>query len=87
MLFGLDGVEIGLLIVFLCLFGGILSGFPVAFVEHYDAERERLVLTAAQGMELPEDRSDGRALHEVVVELHGTNREVECLSCGSRSEP
>ena len=31
MLFGLDGVEIGLLIVFFCLFGGILSGFPVAF--------------------------------------------------------
>ncbi len=31
MLFGLDGVEISLLIVFLCLFGGILSGFPVAF--------------------------------------------------------
>ena len=31
MLFGLDGVEIGLLIVFLCLFSGILSGFPVAF--------------------------------------------------------
>ena len=31
MLFGLDGVEIGLIIVFLCLFGGIMSGFPVAF--------------------------------------------------------
>ncbi|MCG6882322.1 MAG: TRAP transporter large permease subunit [Silicimonas sp.] len=31
MLFGLDGVEIGLVIVFLFLFGGILSGFPVAF--------------------------------------------------------
>jgi TRAP-type mannitol/chloroaromatic compound transport system permease large subunit len=31
MLFGLDGVEIGLIIVALCLFGGILSGFPVAF--------------------------------------------------------
>ncbi len=31
MLLGLDGVEIGLIIVFLCLFGGILSGFPVAF--------------------------------------------------------
>jgi len=31
MWFGLDGVEIGLLIVFLFLFGGILSGFPVAF--------------------------------------------------------
>ena len=31
MLFGLDGVEIGLLIVFLFLFAGILSGFPVAF--------------------------------------------------------
>ncbi|MBN2905882.1 MAG: TRAP transporter large permease subunit [Rhodobacteraceae bacterium] len=31
MLFGLDGVEVGLIIVFLCLFTGILSGFPVAF--------------------------------------------------------
>ncbi|GAB5436252.1 TRAP transporter large permease [Falsiruegeria mediterranea] len=31
MLFGLDGVEVGLIIVFFCLFGGILSGFPVAF--------------------------------------------------------
>ncbi|MEL6433095.1 MAG: C4-dicarboxylate ABC transporter permease, partial [Pseudomonadota bacterium] len=31
MLFGLDGVEVGLMIVFLCLFAGILSGFPVAF--------------------------------------------------------
>ena len=31
MLFGLDGVEIGLIIVFATLFGGIMSGFPVAF--------------------------------------------------------
>ena len=31
MFFGLDGVEVGLIIVFACLFGGILSGFPVAF--------------------------------------------------------
>ncbi|MDF1854043.1 TRAP transporter large permease subunit [Pseudooceanicola sp.] len=31
MIFGLDGVEIGLIIVFLSLFAGILSGFPVAF--------------------------------------------------------
>ncbi|MEM9434116.1 MAG: TRAP transporter large permease subunit [Pseudomonadota bacterium] len=31
MFFGLDGVEVGLIIVFLTLFGGILSGFPVAF--------------------------------------------------------
>jgi TRAP-type mannitol/chloroaromatic compound transport system permease large subunit len=31
MLFGLDGVELGLIIVFICLFAGILSGFPVAF--------------------------------------------------------
>jgi len=30
-MFGLDGVEVGLIIVFFCLFGGILSGFPVAF--------------------------------------------------------
>jgi TRAP-type mannitol/chloroaromatic compound transport system permease large subunit len=28
---GLDGVEIGLLIVFICLFAGIMTGFPVAF--------------------------------------------------------
>ena len=31
MLFGLDGVEIGLIIVFTTLFASILSGFPVAF--------------------------------------------------------
>ncbi|SLN39146.1 Sialic acid TRAP transporter permease protein SiaT [Roseivivax jejudonensis] len=31
MLFGLDGVELGLIIVFVCLFSAILSGFPVAF--------------------------------------------------------
>ena len=31
MFFGLDGVEVGLIIVFLSLFAGILSGFPVAF--------------------------------------------------------
>ncbi|ETX26732.1 TRAP transporter large permease [Roseivivax isoporae] len=31
MLFGLDGVELGLIIVFVTLFAAILSGFPVAF--------------------------------------------------------
>ncbi|MHA1188935.1 MAG: TRAP transporter large permease [Alphaproteobacteria bacterium] len=31
MLFGLDGVELGLIIVFVCLFAGIMTGFPVAF--------------------------------------------------------
>ena len=31
MLFGLDGVELGLIITFTCLFIGIMSGFPVAF--------------------------------------------------------
>ncbi len=31
MILGLDGVEIGIIIVFLTLFAGILSGFPVAF--------------------------------------------------------
>ncbi|PIV75081.1 MAG: C4-dicarboxylate ABC transporter permease [Rhodobacteraceae bacterium CG17_big_fil_post_rev_8_21_14_2_50_65_11] len=31
MLFGLDGVEIGLIVVFLTLFSGIMTGFPVAF--------------------------------------------------------
>lgn len=31
MLFGLDGVEVGLIITFACLFGAIMSGYPVAF--------------------------------------------------------
>ena len=31
MLFGLDGIEVGLLIVFISLFVGIMTGFPVAF--------------------------------------------------------
>ena len=31
MIFGLDGIEIGLIIVFACLFGGIMTGYPVAF--------------------------------------------------------
>ncbi|MEM6610422.1 MAG: TRAP transporter large permease subunit [Pseudomonadota bacterium] len=31
MLFGLDGIEVALIIVFLCLFAGIMTGFPVAF--------------------------------------------------------
>ncbi|WP_316014506.1 TRAP transporter large permease subunit [Roseobacter sp. HKCCA0434] len=31
MFFGLDGVEIGLIITFACLFGAIMSGYPVAF--------------------------------------------------------
>jgi len=31
MLFGLTGIELSLIIVAICLFGGILSGFPVAF--------------------------------------------------------
>ncbi|WP_112323131.1 TRAP transporter large permease [Oceanibium sediminis] len=31
MIFGLDGIEVGLIIVFFCLFSGIMSGFPVAF--------------------------------------------------------
>ncbi|MCA8880692.1 MAG: TRAP transporter large permease subunit [Rhodobacteraceae bacterium] len=31
MFFGLDGVEISLIVVLLCLFGGIMTGFPVAF--------------------------------------------------------
>ena len=31
MLFGLNGVELSLIIVFVCLFVGIMTGFPVAF--------------------------------------------------------
>ncbi len=31
MLFGLDGVEVGLIITFACLFTAIMSGYPVAF--------------------------------------------------------
>ena len=31
MIFGLDGIELGLIIVFASLFSGIMSGFPVGF--------------------------------------------------------
>jgi TRAP-type mannitol/chloroaromatic compound transport system permease large subunit len=31
MFFGLDGIEVALIIVFCCLFGAIMTGFPVAF--------------------------------------------------------
>ncbi len=31
MILGLDGVEIGLIVVFFCLFAGIMTGYPVAF--------------------------------------------------------
>jgi TRAP-type mannitol/chloroaromatic compound transport system permease large subunit len=31
MLFGLDGTELGLIIVFACVFAGIMTGYPVAF--------------------------------------------------------
>ena len=49
MLFGLDGVEVGLIIVFLTLFAGILSGFPVAFAISGSAVISFAVIAAMDG--------------------------------------
>ena len=49
MLFGLDGVEVGLIIVFLTLFGGILSGFPVAFAISGSAVISFAIIAALDG--------------------------------------
>ncbi|WP_343082087.1 TRAP transporter large permease [Ostreiculturibacter nitratireducens] len=52
MFLGLDGVEIGLIIVFLCLFAGIMSGFPVAFALGGAAVISFGILAALDGAEL-----------------------------------
>ena len=47
--FGLDGVEVGLIIVFLCLFGGIMTGFPVAFAIGGSAVVSFAIIAALDG--------------------------------------
>ncbi len=73
---GLDGVEIGLLIVFACLFAGILSGYPVAFAIG-GAALAAFAILALLGdagwlvRETIDDRSDAyRALVESGVSEH-----------------
>lgn len=58
MLFGLDGVEVGIIIVFLTLFAGILSGFPVAFAIGGSAVISFAVIAALD--------SSGLLIHEAI---------------------
>lgn len=58
MAFGLDGVEIGLIIVFFFLFGGILSGFPVAFALGGSAVLSFAVIAALD--------SNGLLIHQAI---------------------
>ena len=58
MIFGLDGVEIGLIVVFLTLFGSIMSGFPVAFAIGGSAVISFGILAALD--------SSGLLIHQVI---------------------
>ena len=58
MLFGLDGVELGIIIVFMTLFAGILSGFPVAFAIGGSAMISFVIIAALD--------SSGYLIHEAV---------------------
>ncbi|MFN3145963.1 MAG: TRAP transporter large permease subunit [Paracoccaceae bacterium] len=74
MLFGLDGVEIGLIITFLCLFGAILSGFPVAFAIGGSAIISFAIIAALD--------SAGILLHQAVDE---TSEAYRALVAGGES--
>ena len=58
MLFGLDGIEVGLIIVFLTLFAGIMTGFPVAFAIGGSAVISFAIIAALD--------SSGLLIHEAI---------------------
>ncbi|MDH3375614.1 MAG: TRAP transporter large permease subunit, partial [Gammaproteobacteria bacterium] len=72
MLFGLTGVELALIIVFVCLFAGILSGFPVAFA---------ISGAAIISFTLIAILSENGLLY-VIEEYNGTARQVPVLAQG-----
>jgi hypothetical protein len=76
MVFGLDGVEIGLIIVFLCLFGGILSGFPVAFAIGGSAAISFAIIAALD--------SNGMLIHQAIDK--GSAEYAALLSDGLKAE-
>jgi TRAP-type mannitol/chloroaromatic compound transport system permease large subunit len=68
MIFGLDGVEVGLIIVFLCLFGGIMSGFPVAFAIGGSAVISFSIIAALD--------SSGILIHQAIDQSSAAYREL-----------
>ena len=75
-MFGLDGVEVGLIIVFLSLFGAILSGFPVAFAIGGAAFISFVIIAALD--------SAGLLLHQAIDT--STAQYAEVLAEGIRPE-
>ena len=76
MLFGLDGIEIGIIIVFLTLFAGILSGFPVAFAISGSAVISFAIIAALD--------SSGLLIHAAVDTASAEYREL--VNSGVRPE-
>ncbi|SFS08424.1 TRAP transporter large permease [Yoonia litorea] len=76
MLFGLDGIEVGIIIVFLTLFAGILSGFPVAFAISGSAVISFAIIAALD--------SSGLLLHAAVDTTTAEYREL--VNSGVRPE-
>ncbi len=76
MLFGLDGIEVGIIIVFLTLFAGILSGFPVAFAISGSAVISFAIIAALD--------SSGLLIHAAVDT--GTDEYAALLADGVRRE-
>jgi hypothetical protein len=76
MFFGLDGVELGLIIVFLCLFSGILSGFPVAFAISGAAVISFVIIAALD--------SGGYLIHQAIDK--SSIEYVSLISDGIRSD-
>jgi|TARA_Y100000031_G_scaffold31664_1_gene35206 TRAP-type mannitol/chloroaromatic compound transport system permease large subunit len=74
MFLGLDGVELSLIIVFGCLFAGILSGFPVAFA---------ISGAAIVGFSIVAILSENGLLY-VIEEYNGVNEQVPVLAQGWR---
>lgn len=70
MLFGLTGVELSLIIVAICLFGGILSGYPVAFAISGSAVVSFLVIAilSENGLLYVEHMRDGTLERVAVLE-------------------
>ena len=81
MLFGLDGVEVGLIIVFLCLFGGIMSGFPVAFANAVaDALRPA-------GVEITRLPLHGDVLHQLLENTESTKNTATTATTTKETTP
>ncbi|MEM9196221.1 MAG: TRAP transporter large permease subunit [Pseudomonadota bacterium] len=77
MFFGMDGVELSLIIVACCLFGGIMTGFPVAFAIGGSAVLSFgiIALLDAQGLLIKEVIDTGSAEYAALL-AEGVARET-----------